>query len=553
MRAKNTNFHAIAIFLILAEPFIEHAYTNRFVFEPINLIILLGFAAVAAALALLIKRFPNRALYAVIMTGLITLFLDIRANMIHSLGLQALLVVAACLVAIWFLYAHASKILIVVFGVFSVFVVTLPVHPQTEKYAAARTTGAPSADALPAYIHIVLDEFIGAEALDETDGDQRALKRAMQNFFVGNGFRLYGRAYSQYFDTKDALPALFNAYSGPEPRQFYDYRTEAFNRVSLNAYLRAKSEIGYGIRAYQTAFLDFCGNATDIIESCLTYSPFWGASSDALRALGWRDKLTVTLAALWRRSTIVKSVRDYWRRGAALIAGAEDAGPARELDEIFMLGAIPSQPVFDRLIADVAASPSNTLFFAHLMTPHHPYSLAADCRIRRPLLDWRLNAFPVALASGEANTDASRTVRYADYADQAQCALLKLQVLFGALRSAGAFDGATIVIHSDHGSKISRFRVRKALRERLSERDYFDGFSTLFAVKAPHIAPGYDLTMLPLDRLLAYASDRQAAVPEQPAEHVVYLRDEPTQSDFVEAPMPEIPVGSIRPPRNNGQ
>ena len=49
------------------------------------------------------------------------------------------------------------------------------------------------------------------------------------------------------------------------------------------------------------------------------------------------------------------------------------------------------------------------------------------------------------------------------------------------------------------GQKIFRFRLRKFFKDDLIDRDYHDGFSALFAVKAPHIAPGYDLRILPLN------------------------------------------------------
>ena len=45
------------------------------------------------------------------------------------------------------------------------------------------------------------------------------------------------------------------------------------------------------------------------------------------------------------------------------------------------VGPIPVLPIFDRLIADVSSSPGGTMFFAHLLIPHFPYSVDSECRI----------------------------------------------------------------------------------------------------------------------------------------------------------------------------
>lgn len=544
MKPSNANFDFVVIFLILTEPFIELIYTNRFVFEFSNVVIMAGYVAVAFVITLFINKYPNRIVRAFVLTALITLFLDIRANIFDELGLQTLFVIAGILIVTWVLYLNVSKILIVVFGVIVVFIFSLPVLPEIQEYPGSGRPNSQPADGLPAYVHIILDEYTGTEALDEEIDGQRLLKQSTKRLFIDNGFRLFGRAYSEYFDSWDSLAATLNGYSGDNPGQLYTYRDESSNTVTRNRYLRDLSRSGYKIRVYQTSFMDFCSGATDIIQSCLTYRPFMGISSGALSELNWAEKLIVTLSVLWRRSNIMESVQKLYTRTVVSAGRIGVSLPGGDFRQFVGMGPVPVLPVIDQLISDIVTAPKGTMFFAHLLLPHSPYALDSSCKIRRPVVDWKLISLPVPLESGQVNTEKSRSQRYDDYVEQSECTLAKVNELIEAMKSAGKFEGSTIIIHGDHGSKITRFRPRKFFVDELIERDYLDGFSTLFAVKAPHISPGYDLRMLPLERLLQYAADDDSESPHEPDNHFVYLRNEALDSTYIKVPMPEIPMRS---------
>jgi hypothetical protein len=114
------------------------------------------------------------------------------------------------------------------------------------------------------------------------------------------------------------------------------------------------------------------------------------------------------------------------------------------------------------------------------------------------------------------------------YLEQVVCLHSKLQEVFDGMRAAGIFDDALIIIHGDHGSRITIVNPDAFSGERLSHEDYVDAFSTLFAVKAPEYEPGYDLRLLPIDELFA-GIILSGAHPERPdvAHHpFVYLKSE---------------------------
>ena len=104
----------------------------------------------------------------------------------------------------------------------------------------------------------------------------------------------------------------------------------------------------------------------------------------------------------------------------------------------------------------------------------------------------------------------------------------QLKGLFDALKVAGVFEEATIIVHGDHGSRAS---VRGSEAEHPAPVDLF---STLFAVKAPQVVPGYDEQMSPLQDLLASAVGLDAVV-DDPAS--VFL-DTTGSGDLRSVPMP---------------
>jgi arylsulfatase A-like enzyme len=72
------------------------------------------------------------------------------------------------------------------------------------------------------------------------------------------------------------------------------------------------------------------------------------------------------------------------------------------------------------------------------------------------------------------------------------------------LGKRGLLDDAIIVIHGDHGSRIpvhwpSGIALRSGV---LSDSDFSDTFSTLYAIRAPGVSSGYDDAPLSLVELL---------------------------------------------------
>lgn len=85
-----------------------------------------------------------------------------------------------------------------------------------------------------------------------------------------------------------------------------------------------------------------------------------------------------------------------------------------------------------------------------------------------------------------------RKLRYSKHPEQGRCVHKKLGQLIASLREIGSYDDWTVIIHGDHGSRITYFSVTQDYEHQLQSSDYIDGFSTIFAIKAPGVTAGFD-------------------------------------------------------------
>ncbi len=88
---------------------------------------------------------------------------------------------------------------------------------------------------------------------------------------------------------------------------------------------------------------------------------------------------------------------------------------------------------------------------------------------------------------------------YINYYDQISCVYKNLTKFMQELDKNENMRKAVIIIHGDHGSRISSGHYL----ESLSHRDYIDNYSTHFSIRKHGIDAGYDLRMVSIQRLFA--------------------------------------------------
>jgi arylsulfatase A-like enzyme len=92
---------------------------------------------------------------------------------------------------------------------------------------------------------------------------------------------------------------------------------------------------------------------------------------------------------------------------------------------------------------------------------------------------------------------------YRLYFQQVTCTVSLLDELLASISESEALENATIIIHGDHGSRITITDPVSIKREGMTERDYIDAFSTLFAIRAVGIEAGFTRERIAIQNLFA--------------------------------------------------
>lgn len=493
--------------LVLFAPFaILLSYHGYSYFTP-EVLLIFAAALVAAGLLALLLGFVGGLVRAAMLAALIALFIDIQvsvppwSSVIIAVAFLAAIALLAAL--LWLLREHATAILCVIF----VTLVGLSLargssgaHRIVTEETAAATKGNTVA---PLLIHLLMDEHIGVEGLPPEIPAARALRAELIEFYTSRGFQLFGGAYSQYANTYNSIANLLN-FAAREVSHPYLLHGSDETEWDLKqaAYFRMLQQRGYRLHVYQSSYMDLCHADGVQLQECMTYP----VSSVALvqnLPLPATEKMRAIANAIVTQSSVLRVLNKVYERGVrvALLRVGLQAPAWRWQPPSF--GPLRVPEVFDRLSDDVLRHPRGHAFFAHLILPHYPYVFDGRCALRPRTADWLTNR----IASTDAlvyNTADSRVQKYERYFEQIRCVLTMLDELLTKLDERGLLANATIIVNGDHGSRIPRYFPRGTTLASgvLSDEDYSDTFSTLYAIKAPGVSPGYDAQPEPLVELL---------------------------------------------------
>ncbi|MDQ3482252.1 MAG: hypothetical protein M3448_02415 [Pseudomonadota bacterium] len=321
----------------------------------------------------------------------------------------------------------------------------------------------------PAILHLILDEHGGPGGASDP-----IFKRKLVDFYTGHGFRLFERAYSRHFHTVNAIPDVLNFGHPGESKNV----SETLD-IGRTTYLSALEKQGYRLNFYQSDFADFCR-----YHRFSTCTSAWSPSMSFLKD---------------RQVTVAEKARLLALKFTALSSGA--VATANLLDLATRIPVLrpldlpvlaPTQravsntlgglATLKRMTSDLKSAQPGNVYFAHVLAPHYPYLTKADCSLIRPS-DWGYRRSARSIASREAA-----------YREQVACVTAHVDKLIRAFDASPAGKNGVIVIHGDHGSRITRIEPADWNREKIEASDLMAGYSTLFAVRAPGIEPGIDRT-----------------------------------------------------------
>jgi hypothetical protein len=341
----------------------------------------------------------------------------------------------------------------------------------------SRDEMAVSGPSLPPILHVILDEHIGVEGLVASDAPTAAIKAKIQAFYAANGFQLFGGAYSEYLHTINAIPHVLNfgdkLHEGPASKKGI--------AVLSNRYFDKLRSRGYNVNVYQTHFVDYCVHPA--VTKCRTRpgSNLLAASTTAIAAT---DK-ALLIGVQFAKQSFAATVAS-----AALADLQFDARV--KLNQYPLPQAIAAMETFAEVTDALRVKRAGNAFFVHVLFPHYPYMMDETCGVK-PMSAWsnRNDGTTAPVVAQAVLTERQRA-----YAEQLACLLTALQPVFDA-----AGPEAVVIVHGDHGSRITKVDPRSDTLGRFDWEDMIAGFSTLYAVRAPGIVAKYDKRRLPISAL----------------------------------------------------
>jgi hypothetical protein len=431
--------------------------------------------------------------------------------------------VALCAVAGVLLARFARQALILWFGVVTIFQLWTAMTGAEHRQLVVDKTVELGSVADLAVVHLVLDEHIGLEGIPDSAPGGPELREQLRTFYLERGFRIMAGAYSESLHTVNAIPRMLSLRSEIPWKK----RGRGGTIVEENPYFDSLQAMGLQIAVAQTDWVDYCGHPA--VKSCMTRIA--GDMIDAGDQLTTADKAALLAYRFTALSSFAGSVLSVYDVAALVGRRGGVPLPIVQLAQRATTSTLNGMATFDWAIGQARSLEPGNAMFAHILLPHYPYSYDANCRVR-PLADW-LGRLSVARWES----------RYAAYFDQIACTTRKVDEMLSAIRSSPAAGKTVIILHGDHGSRITHVDPTIENDGRFSDRDLVDGHAAFFAVLAPGIEPGYETGRYPLRLILTALVESQfrTAVPSLPADFVPTIQIE----DIDKTPIVQRPVGDM--------
>ena len=494
---------AIAVpFLALLTPFTIYL-TNRDypLMSPEVLLILAGMFCVSTSLGLL-RWAGGRWMYAIGVSGLLTVAADYLFEWVAQGRTITLLVIFMTLAVLVRRFEKTVTLSVTAF--LCVFVISTFLRSGFEG-GPDRALAVPQVDALkrgpPRFIHLILDAHLGIEGIPDDTDYARELKRKIKQFYQRYGFELYGGAYSHYFDTGDSIPNLVN-FSAESVNKVFITGERPPYALQQNRYFQFLTSMGYRIHVIHGDWVDFCASPDAQPYSC-TKLGWYALNNVAKLDIPVFTKTTTVLASFVASYTRYQGILNlYERRVRPFLLSRGVVVPVINPESLWTKRmiypfSVNAMVALDTLSTRIQQLTPGHMLFAHVILPHSPYVYREDCSpraIAESMDD--LEEVPLELRTAE-----DRSVRYDQYLRQMECLYVRLDELFQGMQSSGVFGDSIIIVHGDHGGRLGLGLPTFKEQDQLTPADYADGLSTLFAVKLPGKAGGYDPSLYSINEL----------------------------------------------------
>jgi len=307
----------------------------------------------------------------------------------------------------------------------------------------------------------ILDEHAGLESLKS----YKKISEELKTRYGSRGFNLYEKAFTNYKSTLDSIPSILNG-------KIYSDRqiVLAGNKLIQNKIFDVLAQKGYAVNVYESTHISF--RLHPAVRKVFIYKESSAGYVQGIK-LGVAEKFWVLLDA-WVSGTKSVPVKKLYAR---LFRSGND--------EFFMTGALPAQRVLEEVRRDSLLYRSGRVFFVHLLIPHSSYIFTADGSIRSPFTWESSHGGDLKEGDGRVNRPQDRFRKYRQHIEQIHYLHSQLDLFFDHLNSNHMLDEATIILMSDHGSRIYLTPPLVANEPRLTREDFLDAYNGFLAVKLP--------------------------------------------------------------------
>jgi Sulfatase len=433
----------------------------------------------------------------------------------------------------WLLRVHLPSILLVFVTVLLVSVVVTRPSPKiradrieaqegdqvSRKWSASGRFN----QKLPIVVHLVFDEMMSVGAMTDDLPGGSAMRASLQAFGEKHSLRMFDSVYSRFFFSGVSLPNMMNTEYRGQLSLGDVLKTKS--NLTANAYFDDMAARGYRTVVFQTALMNFCANQN--VDLCETFDSF-DPGAKGLAGLDARNQR----ASLWQ--TFITAYQPSYASTIGQAALNRIYGLRSQ--EVGVLGSADRYDAqrfpawFDRFTRFAATVPRGTHLFAHFMVPHSPYLLSESCVVSGKFEGgYYLSNYPLSQRLEK------RRRFYEGYFSQLRCVQRKLDDFMTTLEHTENFHDAVIIVHGDHGSRISSGNIL----EDYTQRDFVDNYATFFAVRSPAAAAGTDCEFLSLpEAFRRHAAAGVNKTPRTGAPLPVVVVSRAAGGSRVEAPMP---------------
>ncbi|MEM7172049.1 MAG: sulfatase-like hydrolase/transferase [Pseudomonadota bacterium] len=496
-----------AIFLIfpllLVGPFLNFTRVIDYpFFAPATALIAVALIVAGILIAHLVRR-SSLGVRNLVLLALVVFYLDLEFELFRSEWAGVILVMATVAIFVVGIGERLWTVLTCMVATMTATTFALAVFEVTFRSDAAGPNTKPilgTSASLPPILHIVFDEHIGLDGLSRRDAEAVSLRNSLESFYQDRGFTLFPKAYSQYAKTAMTLSHMFNFRHDYRGSEFIE-PSESFGRYRMTkvAFLDGLRQRGYRLYIFQNDYLDLCySQPRDSLECDTTKA----MSLSALR--GGNLSLSNRIFAIWNlfldnSQVILRFRAAYWKVQTAVRKFGVTLPFWRP--EVFHTVSISALSTLEKLDNALKDARPGDYYYAHLLLPHHPYTVDSQCQLIDPDRWIHLGTRFIAGRMGiEKKSQWSRLAPSLFYG-QVSCVYQWVDQLISRLEKNELWANSIVIFHGDHGSRIGVRTPSIENFESLSKNEVLLNYSTLFAVRAPGLSAGVVDRALPINRL----------------------------------------------------